>query len=286
MDTHSLTPLTPETDVHPLSVIAKKPSTLRTYLTYGIIVILVITAATSVLFFAAKDSLPGEPLYRVKTEGIEQVQLFLKRSALSRATYNNTLLETRLKELQDLSEGEKTVSNEALTQIVSRATVHVNDTVVVVEKSSLSFEEKIHLLVPLTDITRTMEVLVDENKELSSIETTLGDNDKVANDALENTLTVFVEAGPVERVFKVIQDETQVLAEKSKTVAFGSTAQKTIARRAEDIADALIESDFKNALSYILKAQQAIVVDEYLFDAERGPIDGVQIEPVVIPEGS
>ncbi len=286
MDTHSLTPLTPETDVQPLSVIAKKSSTSRTYLTYGIIGIIVITVATSVLFFVAKDSLPDEPLYRVKTEGIEQVQLFLKRSASSRATYNNTLLETRLKELQDLSEDEKTVSNEALTQIVSRATVHVNDTVVVVEKSSLSFEEKINLLVLLTDLTRTIEVLVDENKELSSIETTLGDNDKVANDALENTLIAFVDAGPVERVFKVIQDETQVLAEKSKTVAFGSTAQKTVARRAEDIADALRENDFKNALSYILKAQQAIVVDEYLFDAERGPIDGVPIEPGVIPEGS
>jgi hypothetical protein len=69
-------------------------------------------------------------------------------------------------------------------------------------------------------------------------------------------------------------------------VAFGSTAQKTIARRAEDTADALRENNFKDALSYILKAQQAIIVDEFLFDAERGPIDGVPIEPGAMPEGS
>lgn len=287
MDTHSQTPAIPERLEHPLPPLPdSKSAPWLTYLTYSIVVLVLVALCVGVLFYVAKDSLPGEPLYRVKTEGSEKVQLFMKRSAQSRANYNNSLLESRLTELQVLSRDKSTTTPEVLSEIAQLSSTHINDTFEVLERSNVGFEEKIHLLTPLANLTRTMEVLVDGSGELASIETIIGENESLTNDALENVLVAFVKEGPVERVFEMIRLETQTLAEKSTEVAYGSTAQKAIARRAEDTADALRESNFLDALTYILKAQQAIAVDGYLWNAERGPVDGVPIVPSAIPEGS
>ena len=217
-----------------------------------------------VLGALSKDSMPHERLYTFKTNVVEKAVSLTKFDTHNRINYEISLLEQRLTELQTLNSDQGTSTTNTLTKIATLSDRHTHTVMELIEKeSNLSVEEKIVTLATLTDIVRAQETLIDASDELDPINDSIQVTKSSANDALKFTIETFATSSAPEVIHAFIATHIQEVSEDSKQIAYGSNAQNLIMRRLTDTSEALIDGEMVDAITYILRAQQAIAVDNF-----------------------
>lgn len=280
--------ITPTTDLmkQPLQNKRRFWDTKTTIRLALIIVILGILSFGTVLY-VARGAQPGEPLYTIKTTLTEPAFTLTKLSPTSRISYTTYLLERRIAELTTLAGDTGTSSPELLATVSSLIETHTTDIVDTIENNpNLDGVTKINFLAKADTVTRAAETLSDTTPELTTITDTLTSAENHVGDALTESIASFVTTNATDTIQSFITTQITAVGTEVVTTAPGSKAQSLVIRRISDAQESIADSKWVDAITYLLRARQAIAVDGYLFSAERGPVDGIEIEAVPVPEGN
>lgn len=240
-----------------------------------------------VVTYISLDSAPDSKLYPMRVAIAEPIALHIQFSSRARAEYDVHLMEQRLNELQAITQDTSTTSPETLQKIADLVTRHTNDALAALESdTAVSNEERILSLSKLTDISQALESLSKASEETSSMGETLEDSQSVLTDTLESTVNTFASTSPIDTVASYLASEITEVSESIKVLAQGSTAQKQAIARIENANEDIIDQNYARAILWILKAKQSIAIDTYLFDSERGPVEGEVLPSGEIPEGN
>lgn len=243
------------------------------------------------LFFglsaASADSLPGQPLYTFKTNVAEEVKALTKLTHEKQTAYAMERLKTRITELKVLAADNATSSPEHFSAVAQLSDRHSNTVYgSLQDESSLPPEGKINTLAELQSLLRAEEVLTTDSPELVVINDQIGEIEKWISDELRTNIHTFASSSDPIAVQALIAAELTEVSEDIVNVAPGSQAQGLVSRRIEDTNEALMEGAYGDALRYIFKAQEAMTVDELLYDTERGFVEGQSKTAEPMPEGS
>lgn len=250
-------------------------------------ILALVLAIFIILAFVADSSTPDEKLYDFKTKVVEPVVTATKLSDGSKLAYTSTLLQKRVAELLVLYSDQSTTSPQTLDRLAQLTQKHTNDSVEIIKNTtSLSVQEKINALSLITNTTRAFETLADDWEEFDSIKNYSDDMQNLSQDTLRSEVEKFASTSDASTVTAFIGEQLNLVGEEIKTVAENSRAQKLALTRINDAGESITDGKFAEALSYILRARQAIAVDTYLYASERGEGASETYDPGEVPEGS
>jgi hypothetical protein len=235
----------------------------------------------------ASKQLPGESLYAFKTSVVEETIAFTKLSAAQKIAYNTKRLETRMAELTALSRDQSSTTPDVLATVATLSDAHASaalSALAAAQKNPTA--EHIDTLAALSTITKSEVTLADATSEFETITDSLENTDRNVNSFLKSSIGAFASSSPTDVVYAYIDAHIRAVSTESSQVAPGSTAAATIIRRISDTNEAITDGDMAEAINSIIKARQAIAIDGLLWDAERGPIEGMPIPSTEIPEGN
>jgi hypothetical protein len=242
-------------------------------------------AAFAALAYLAKGSLPGDVLYSFKTRVVEPSMAFMKPSAV-RFQYDATLLGSRLEELQTLAADGAPTAEQDLALVASLVTAHTESAIRSIDASDRSFNERLDALTTISHTAHAIETLTESTEEFSPIANQVEETRGRIADAQDTTVESFVETASADDIAALVTALTTELSEQLKTVAPGSTAARQAQSRIGNAHESLLDGDLANALEALLSAREAIAVDAYLWDSERGPNGGAPLPSTTIPEGN
>lgn len=287
---------TPETDheiettprVTPPAKYQSAQTNNSTRLILSIVGVLVLAFGAFILLLTfSNSSKPTDALYDFKTNVAETFIRATKVSVDAKIAYDTMLLERRVVELNELSQDTSTSTEETVVNIARLFESRVTTVVATLDQDqNMTGEERIITLAHINTLARAQETIADSSAEFDAITDTLAATENSVNEALDAAINTFVDTNATDTIQQFIGTQISVISSEVVSVAAGSNAQNQVIRRISDTNEAIIDGEFVDAITYILKARQAIATDQYLYDSERGPIDGIQIEPGPIPEGS
>jgi len=248
--------------------------------------IIVLILSLIVLLRAVRNELPGDRFYSLK---VASERLFggIQLTTTGRIEHNISLLESRLNELNRYALGISTSTPEQLAKIAEQSDTTTKDVLnMIAGDKSLDTTTRITLLAKIDGIVRAEETLSDSIKTFSPITDTIATNEKRANDALRTAITDFVTGNATDTIEQFIAARITTLGQGIKTIAPGSSAAETVTNQVHNTKEALADHKYKDAIIAIIRAEQAIAIDGYLWNAERGPVDGVPLDNGPIPEGN
>jgi hypothetical protein len=211
----------------------------------------------------------------------------IQLTSTGRVEHNIKLLESRLNELNRYALGVGSSSPEQLTQIAEQSDNYTKDALnLIASDSALDSPTRINVLARIDSVVRAEETLGDSIKDFSPISETIANNEKRVNDALRTAIGDFVTQNATDTIEKFIAEKISSLGASIPLIAPGSSAAKAVAMRISETNDALMDHDYKDAIIAIIRAEQSIAIDGYLWNAERGPVDGVPVDNGPIPEGN
>ncbi len=260
--------------------------TLKKLLIIAGISIAIILVGFFALLRIAYNQVPGDSLYGLKT-ATEHLFGGIKLTNGSKADYNITLLESRLNELNRYALNISSSTPEKLTQIATQSDTHTKDTLnILAGDKSIDGETRITTLAKLDGVIRAQETLSDSVKEFAPITETIATNEKRVNDALKTAITDFVSQNATDTIESLIANRITDITSHISSIAPGSSAAKTVLDRVNDTNEAVTDHKYAEAILAIIRASQAIAIDGYLWNAERGPVSGVPVDNGPIPEGN
>lgn len=248
-------------------------------------VALLLIGGSGLIAFLSSRTLPGDAFYTTKTEFMEPMIGATKFSSSQKAHYNVSLLERRLHELQLLRTDTATTTPEALSAVASLVQDEVKNT-----EESLSVmrrdtpERTLDILLDMLTVTDAHSTLSRTVPEFEPLEETLEDARGRAFDLLKETTHAFASSSPTSAASR-LGDEIRTLETELPDVADGSQAKVRALQHLDNARDTIAAGDIGDALFFIFRARQAIAVDGYLFDSERGLTDDEPAPPQVPTEG-
>lgn len=237
------------------------------------VVILVLLLGVSLVSYRA---LPGESLYGFKTRIVEPTAHVVRFTPRMQASHSIDVLERRLKELEALQNDSATSTPETLGNfawLVQREVDRANSALL----RSGSPEKALDLHLKILSTADAHQTIVRSSEEFWSVEETIEDARGNAYRGLETTARNFASTS-AEAAGSYLGDQLRVLEAELGSVASGSDAETRATARLSDAQDAIAQGDLGDAIVFVLRARQAIAVDQYLFDSERGPQRGVTPE--------
>lgn len=269
--------------LRPYSFTAKKR--VMTMTIVGILVIAFV--AFVALALLSTNSTPDQKLYGFKTGVLEPVVKATKLSDASKLRYTSELLDKRVAELLTLYSDNSTSTEETSGKLAELTKEHTSDSVWIIQQSSsLSAQEKIQALAEITNSTRAFETLADNTEEFSSIKDSSEEIQNISQDGLGQEVANFASTSDATTLATFVGEQIAAVGEEIKTVAPSSRAQKLALTRIDDAGEAISDSNFLDAINFLLRARQAIAVDTYLYAAERGEGAAETYDPGEVPEGS
>jgi DNA-directed RNA polymerase subunit F/uncharacterized protein YejL (UPF0352 family) len=235
----------------------------------------------------AKESLPGSQLYTFKTKVAEEVLERTKMSTEAKLAYEQRRFESRLNDFITLNGDSSTSSHEVTSNVAWLAEKHANAIIdTVTSNSDIRTVKKVEMLSGLATHARAMEILTDDSKEFKTIADQVSQVEGKVSDSLSTEIEKFVTEDDEVAIGEFFSAQIQYVATNAQSLAFGSTAQNLVLKRVADAQDAVVSKNMTEALTYILRAREAILIDGYLQDGERAPENGILPEPQAMPEGS
>jgi hypothetical protein len=260
--------------------------TLKKLLLIACALIALVVILFFVLMRISYNQVPGDPLYGLKT-ATEQMFGGIKLTSTGKAEYNITLLESRLNELNRYALNISSSTPDTLTKIAEQSDAHTKDTLnILAGDKSIAAETHITTLAKLDGVIRAQETLGDTIEAFTPIADTIENNEKRVNDALKSAIADFVTQNATDTIEQFIANRITEVSQHISTIAPGSSAAKSVALRVTDTSEAVIDHKYAVAIISIIRADQAIAIDGYLWNAERGPVPGVPIDNGPIPEGN
>ncbi len=273
-----------------MSDLAPRPSRFskKTVARIALIAGLLLALLMSVVGYLSTRAMPGDALYGFKTSIVEQVTNATKLTPEARAKEATDLLTVRLRELQALAADNASSSPETLAALADLTTRHANQlTDAIATAESLDTERRITTLAEGSATLRAIEVLIEDTPEFASIRKQVSEGEGRAEDTLRGIVTAYATTGDSNTVSIFIGNRIVGVGEGLETVAAGSRAQQIAFRRVAETNEAIAQGDLGNALFFIIKAEEAMLVDRLLYDTERGIGDNLPTaDPSQIPEGS
>lgn len=257
----------------------------RMYGRYVLLAVLAIIVLLVIFLVVSLQALPGEPLYGVKTRAVEPALRVFRVTPRMEVSHSIGLLERRLGELGSLSTDQATTTPEALGQFASlvQAEVHrANDSLA--KADSLPGAKVLDLHLVILSAADAHQTLARATPEFASIEDAMENARGDAYRAFEMKARDFATTSP-EDAGSYLSEQLTTLEAEMGTVAHGSSAENRAMDRLEDTQDAIMTGNIGDAIIFILRARQAIAVDRYLFDSERGPQAGDAPIPQPTTEG-
>ena len=237
--------------------------------------------------YKSQDSLPGTTLYPIKVHFVEPTISLTKLTSDDRSSYNIHRMTSRLEELKVLAQDNATTSPDTLASMGRLIDSYTDDALVALnEDSSLSYEARIRGLSQLTNVSQAQETLIRSRAEFSTIEEVLGNVQSKVTTALETSVQTFASSSDAETVSAFLSEQVQEVGASLNEIAAGSNAQKQAIARIQNANEDIVDGNYPRAIIWILRARQSISVDAFLFDSERGPVEGTVLPDTVIPEGN
>jgi len=248
----------------------------------GILILIIIIG----IGYQSLNSQPGTKFYPIKVNIVEPTLRFTKLTSDDRSSYDINRMKARLDELKTLARDNATATPETLSTMSNLIDSYTDDALEAVNSASLSSENRINILGELTNISQAQETLARTFPEFETMRDSLETSQGKVTDTLESTIVTFASTSPIEDVNAFLARQIQEVGTAIAELAQGSSAQKQAIARINNANEDIIDGHFANAIIWIMRAKQAITVDGYLWDSERGPVDGEPITPTEIPEGS
>ncbi len=228
-------------------------------------------AAVLVMFigtaYAAQDSLPGEPLYAIKVHVVEEVIALTKTETSERMTYDLSLMETRLSELQALSGQTEILSAKDLEvigdQIEEHAT-HLTDTIEITTVAELPHEEKIELLSKLSGITQAQVAITTADDNLTTISEAILDMQTNTDDSLAGVVQDFASEQEAEVVEQYLSEQITEVSEQVTESTTDEATRDFVEYHLTEANDSLADGAITEAIISVLEAQQTIGAEAYL----------------------
>jgi hypothetical protein len=234
------------------------------------LLLLLALLALAALTYISRDSLPGEPLFDLKVNVLERGYAMTKFTKSSQASYAVTRMEKRLNELLVLRRDTATSTGETLDTIAKLSNSHAQVAVDALTNSLLTSEARINSLARITTVAKAQETLAQEVPEFASSTKAFEELRESLSDALTLSARAYASTTPPEAVKLFIAEHVQNVSEALPSAAQGSTAQKNAIRRIESATEALEEQKLDIALLALLKAEESLAVDGYVWGSERG----------------
>lgn len=244
-------------------------------------------AITGIVMFVSTKSLPGDTLYPFKTEVTEPIFSITALSQKARIDYLPHLLEIRLAELLALSIDQSTSTSETLARITELTNSHIADALKKIKQSTLISEERITQYTQLAFIAGAEKSLIESTPEFSVMEDAVTEMHGQIRDAQREEVYSFSATSTPEAI-AYLTSQIQLVSNEILSIAPGSAAKISATRRINDAEESIMETRMDEAIISILKAREAIAINQYLFDAERIPEDGAvpEVDQAEIPEGN
>jgi hypothetical protein len=232
----------------------------------SLIIVLVGTA------YAAKDSLPGEPLYIVKVGVVEEIVSLTKVGYEEQVSYELGLMETRLKEIQAIAKNSNDIEVGDVADLVAQINEHVEGITETVtsEDSLISHQDKVEVLSKLSGITKAQVRAVDGVEALSSGAESLQDTSDAMVDVLRDSVDDFTNSSSPEFVNQYLSDQ---ISDVSQSIVDGEVALEVrdlATQHLNDLNEAVLEGDVTEAVISALEAKQELQVEQYENIEEEG----------------
>jgi len=235
-----------------------------------IVVALIVVALLVAIAFLAKETAPGDPLYTAKINLYERAVATTKFTGAAKIAYEENRIRSRFTELSALTIESGTTDPEIVAKVGALIEQHTSAAVSALNASSLSAEDRITALADISTILRATALLIDSTEELAPADDSVDTARDVLRDTLSQNVTAFTTSGATSTIETYLSARISVLADDIQKIAQGSDAQRIAITRITDASEAIEEGDLEFALSAILRAEEAVAVDSYLYASERG----------------
>lgn len=239
------------------------PSQTKQLLTIGVgIVVLLI-----VVLIIASSSLPGQALYSVKTNVLEETSQALHFGTKSTAAYQVERLQTRLDELKRITKQES-VSEKTLTAFQTQVDKHSATLVTLVTQESAGFtmEERLTTLNSFASVAGAMEVLSESDEKLSALGDHLEDVRRETVNSFKDTVDMFVQSTTQENLFEYIKNQLGTVSEMLNDPDISAETIDDAESYIDRVGPAMSGNDFARAIVATAEALRFIEIERYVGD--------------------
>lgn len=216
--------------------------------------------------YASKDSLPGDPLYAMKVNVLEEAISLTKIERLEHTNYEIIRMENRLAELQELSRDTKLVNSDDLNAFAEQIDEHINDISETFDEidNDISHLEKINALSKLSSIVKAQKRVIKDNTEFESAGDDIDDAGDETSDLLGENIDNFTNEENIDVVAKYLSEEVAEMKTKVEATSTTAKQRESYKKNLLDLEEAINSRDLPEAIITILEAEQEEEVADYL----------------------
>lgn len=241
--------------IHTLSAKAKKDALI------ALIVLLVLVA----FGFAISRSLPGEALYGLKTNFLEELDAAVQFTDTSRARQEINRMEERLSETQALAEKPQ-VSEEALAVLHSQIVEHqttFTDIINRLEDEGVPHTDALVLLEDFTNVAAAIEYVSENDPELEAWSEQVEDVRSDISNLHEDWVDTFVQSAEVEAIYEFIRSRLAAVSEALQDPDLSAEVIDDAEVYIDRVEPAMSDGDFPRVITSLAEARRFIAIEEY-----------------------
>lgn len=214
--------------------------------------------------YASMNSLPGERLYMVKTDVVEELTFVTKLTKLSQLEYHHELYETRLFELQTLSEkGQMSVaalkdSRSELSELSDKVSELMNNGDEIDDVVAL---ELVGDMVAISNVTEMVVKDSGAKEQLDAFESITDELEQIHNDEVIDLL----ENG-TSTIESYVRDQLTEISDELTENDLEEIIAIRIADHVENMEISLRDGDYNEVVDQLIDAVTLIQTKEYIND--------------------
>ncbi|MEZ4194952.1 MAG: hypothetical protein R3B53_00935 [Candidatus Paceibacterota bacterium] len=221
--------------------------------------------AVFVIFFStgylAQGSLPGDTLYPVKVNVIEEIIALTHLEPTDKVGFEIERLNTRLEELTLVSANQSEPVD--LTFFAEQVSEHVSEAVSIlnaVENTDAeTAENKISLLSKLNDVTQKHEDALDDTDANPMLVEKIGESSNLTETTLTNEVDDYLETEGPETSSQYLSEAVNFITDNLDRLE--TSDQDNIEKQLQDVNEAITDGDMAEAIITILEAKNYLQID-------------------------
>lgn len=221
-------------------------------------IVMVITGGLS------SDSQPGQLLYPVKTEVLEELVGFTKITNSEKAIYQNTLLVTRLEELQSVIESENDLTDEEQDKFIAQIREHVDE--VKSRSHEMPAGEGLYVINETLQTIALHGNVVEETDFNGLQDTSSKLNDELSKEVDEGVIR-YVSVSNTEEVKRYLEEQVGVVGNLIDSETVSQEVLQDVQSQLLQAQESVETQDLVDAIQNILGSQQQLLNETSTPDA-------------------
>lgn len=217
------------------------------------------------LIYVSLQSLPGETLYSLKTNGFERIAEKTHIYSKDKAWYQVTLMKNRLKEAKKLSE-QSTVSEEALTDLTTQIngeSAELNRIVAEAIDSAFSKTDMLYTLNEFTSIAGAIEAIGENDEKLQTLGDAAEEVRQTTNQIYKERVKSFVQTETPQTALAYIQEELMRVKNELGNTNLSKKTVRIAGNYFDRVEPALVKSDYYKTILSIGEAYRVVTIEKY-----------------------